>query len=305
MPPSRSPTPGRSATPERSSTPGRAPSVASDSPRVSDEQGSTWGAGAVLRRSSSKGSNGLLGSGESYALFRAAEVLQGVQSAKIRRVEDDIADLYLDDIYSASDAPWQLDRRDINGPHSSGDLPKDWLPDFWVSSDAGKVCFAPVEGGCPPGQYHKHVDGDWQRWATAEGAPGNVGGFHGCCIDTGQPGSQWTLVARLADFGLVMGRDAGLRVEFAALVRNDCEALVASVGVHDECRSLFCVDEVLLPSGKLLLADPAELPGLGAASGAAQDPPIDEAQEAMPVGDGPAVPCGLGAGYYPVMLSRQ
>lgn len=316
--PSRSPSPGRSLTPGRSSppvrasTPGRSStpggnSVCSDSPRVSDEQGSTWKATKPqLRRSPSVKSADAAPIREAYALFRPEEVLSGRQSAKLRRLEEDVVDLRLDDVYSALSNPWQLDRNDVNGPHSSGEWTDGVSPEYCVSSDTGRICFAPVSGRSETvqGQYHKTVTESWRSFTQQSEAPGNVGGFHGCCIDTGQPGTRWILVARLADFGMVMGREAGLRVEFAALVRNDCEALVASVGQHDECRSLFCVDELCLPSGRLLLADPAELPSLGTSSRQAAGSADEEEEEEEEVSVS-TVPCGLGAGYYPVVASRD
>lgn len=201
-----------------------------------------------------------------------------------------MADLRLDDIYGGLVMPWQVDRKDVNQPHGS-EWDADLSPDFWVSTDTGKVCFAPVPevgGGAlrEVGQHYKEVGGDWRLFPNTAEAPGNIGGFHACCARTSQTGTAWTLVAKLSDFGLVLGRDAGLRVEFAALVRDDCEAILASVGSHDECRSLFCVEQVVLPTGRLLLGDPAECTtGDGF--------------------DGPAVPSGMGAGYYPVFISRD
>lgn len=152
-----------------------------------------------------------------------------------------------------------------------------------------------VQKTASSGQYHKDVGKDWQLYEGK--APGNVGGFHSCCIDTGQPGSDWTLVARLADFGCVLDRTAGVRVEFAALVRNDSASLVASLGGHDECRALFRVADVHLPTGRVIMSDPADLQDF-ATSTSSKEP--DEAVE-----DGPCVPSGLGAGYYPVVLSRD
>eukprot|EP00444_Apocalathium_aciculiferum_P011162 CAMPEP_0183475776 /NCGR_PEP_ID=MMETSP0370-20130417/165364_1 /TAXON_ID=268820 /ORGANISM="Peridinium aciculiferum, Strain PAER-2" /LENGTH=372 /DNA_ID=CAMNT_0025668593 /DNA_START=89 /DNA_END=1203 /DNA_ORIENTATION=- len=271
----------------------------SDSPRIGEEQGSTWQPGPLQRVPAAASGP------ETYALFRPSEVLYGPNSSSIRRLEAEMVGVRLGDVYDALALPWQIDRKDVNGPFGS-----DWTeglePDFWVSTDTGKVCFAALEAtpsaSSPsssgpaahvdrPGQYHKEVGGPWQHFASSPEAPGDRGGFHCCVVSAGPAAAprsapSWTLVAKLADFGLAMGRDAGLRVEFAALVRDDCEALVASLGPHDECRSLFCVDEGLhLPAGTLLLADPAELADLG--------------------GDGPAVPSGLGAGRYPVYISKD
>lgn len=218
---------------------------------------------------------------ERYALFRAEEILR---STDLRRLEPGAEDLGFHEAYEAlvPRDQWYLERRNVNQPQAS-----DWAvaADFWCSSDSGKICFVPVS--LESGQYHKPVGEGWRL-----GSPGNVGGFHGCCIDTGQVGSDWTLVARVADFGLVLDRAAGLRVEFAALVRDDCESLVASLGSHDECRALFRVAKMSLPSGRVLLLDPADLHQLL--------PPSSDSVE-----DGPAVPSGLGAGYYPVVLSRD
>jgi len=98
------------------------------------------------------------------------------------------------------------------------------VPDFWTSTDSGKVCFAAVASDehclSTGGQYHKEVGGSWCHFPDKMSAPGNAGGFHGCCVDTLQPGSEWVLVAKLADFGLALGRDAGLRTEFIALIRS-------------------------------------------------------------------------------------
>eukprot|EP00929_Paragymnodinium_shiwhaense_P014721 TRINITY_DN122678_c0_g1_i1.p1 TRINITY_DN122678_c0_g1~~TRINITY_DN122678_c0_g1_i1.p1 ORF type:complete len:371 (+),score=64.53 TRINITY_DN122678_c0_g1_i1:105-1217(+) len=226
---------------------------------------------------------------EAFSVFSPKEVLSGRLSARLRRLEPDVVELRLDDIYGSMAPPWQLDRQDINGPHGTS-----WAsslePDFWVSTDTGKLCFAPAQDA-QAGQYHK-ADISWQCFTDASEAPGNAGGVHGCCIDTQLPNSQWTLVAKLADFGLALGRDAGVRVEFAALVRNDCDALIASMGVHDECRSLFMVEQIELPSGRVLIVDPAELNTAAVGSTGFQ-------------ADGPAVPSGLGAGYFPVIVSRD
>lgn len=263
-----------------------------ESPRlVEEEQGSTWTPGPLIREEASDGP-------EAYAMFQPGEVLSGANSAKLRRLEADVAALRLDDVYGALAAPWAVTRRDVNEQHGSI-WPEGAAADYWVSTDTGKVCVAavdpsssstaPVEGG----QYHKEVGDDWRRFAAADAhAPGNVGGFHCCCVDTAQPDSSWSLVAKLADFGLALGRDAGARVEFTALVRNDCEAILASFGSHDECRSLFLVEEVRLKSGRVLLVDPAEVRGSNATASDVE-------------GDGPAVASGLGAGYYPVVLSRD
>lgn len=217
----------------------------------------------------------------------------GAQSARLRRVEEEVAELRLDDVYGGLSMPWQVDRRDINGPHGT-EWPEGSPADLWVSTDSGSVCFAPA-AAAPPGQYHKAVGEEWRCYEPGS-APGNAGGFHCCCVDTAQPGASWSLVAKLADFGLALGRDAGLRVEFAALVRNDCDAIVASMGPHDECRSLFFVDQVELHDGRLSLVDPAEpWPEPQAAA---------EAEDAAEDG-GFCVPSGMGAGYYPVLLSRD
>lgn len=262
----------------RSPTP--PPPVAGDSPRVGDRQGSTWR--PEIRRVSQTRAQA-----ETYTLFRTTEIFAGERSARIRRLEAEMVNLQLGDVYDALALPWQVTRSDVNAPHGN-DWEEGLVPDFWVSTDTGKICFAPLADGAGQvsqhGQYHKTVGGEWQHFPTASRAPGNVGGFHACTVDTGQPGTSWTLIAKLADFGLALGRDAGLRTEFAALVRDDAEAVIASVGPHDECRSLFSVDQVTLERGSLLLADPAELAGLG---------------------DGPAVPSGIGAGYYPAFVSRD
>lgn len=236
-----------------------------------------------------------------------------------------MADLRLDDVYQGLAMPWQIDRRDVNGPHGNGfdavaapALEGDLASDFWVSTDTGKLCFAPVSGpgsatqASEPGQYYRKVDGIWQRCVALADTPGNVGGFHCCCIDTLQPGTDWALVAKLSDFGIVLGRDSGLRVEFAALVRNDCEGLVASGGLHDECRSLFLVDQVTLPSGRVVIADAAELLELGSQSPLTNGDRMATSDQRCVVFtgaegdlDGPVAPTGVGAGYYPVLVSRD
>lgn len=284
MPPrSPSPSPGiRSPTP---------PPIASDSPRVGDAQGSMWRPAPLQRVP------GPQDGAETYSFFRPEEVLSSPYSVRLRRLEAEVVDLRLDDVYEDMAMPWQVNRKDVNGPFGN-EWSHDTTPDFWVSTDTGKVCFAALQSigatsststpgaGQEQGQFHKEVGESWHHFAHgSKEIPGDVGGFHCCCVDTGKPDAAWTLVAKLADFGQVMGRDAGMRVEFAALVRDDCEAIIASVGPHDECRSLFCVDQVALPTGRLLLADPAELGELGC--------------------DGPAVPSGLGAGLYPVYISRD
>lgn len=235
---------------------------------------------------------------EKYALFTSEEIFSSVN---LRRLDAIAVEMLFEDAYALLTPDWYLDRRDVNQPHSS-----EWpffSPDFWCSSDSGKVCFLPVSDALAelvlPGQYHKAVGEDW-RCYDALGRPGNVGGFHGCCVDTGQPGSDWTLVARLADFGWVLDRAAGIRVEFAALVRNDSENLVASLGAHDECRALFRVADVRLPTGKLLLLDPADVNEFGGWRLPDRNASLD-----LLVEDGPAVPTGLGAGYYPVVLSSD
>lgn len=274
----------------RSPTP---PPVASDSPRVGDEQGSSWRPAPLVRVASVSSD-----APETYAMFRPDEVLSGPRSAAIRRLEAEMVGCSLDDIYSTLAMPWQIDRRDVNEPHGN-----DWdtlrtSPDFWISTDTGKLVFASVAEGDAalpglPGQHYKPVGKAWEHCADVTAAPGNVGGFHCCCVDTSQPGTRWTLVARLADFGVVVGREAGLRVEFAALVRSDCEGLVASVGPHDECRSLFLVEEMQLSGGGVLLVDPAEREELVVVAGEEE-------------GDGGIeVSAGMGAGYYPVFVSRD
>jgi len=281
----------REAAEMRSPTP---PPFRAESPSVGDEQGSTTRSSPLLCVDTPAGEP------EAYALFRPGELLSGERSAQLRRLEEDMVSLRLDDVYGALAMRWQVDRRDINDSHGN-EWDVDLYPDFWVSTDTGKLCFVlvPDTGHAlsEPGQYHKEVGGAWVRFADAMEAPGNCGGSHSCCIgivgDASGAASEWTLVAKLADFGQVLGRDAGLRTEFAALVRNDCEALIASVGPHDECRSLFCVDVITLPAGqvghRVVLADPAELTGVGGEGSA----------------DGPTAPSGMGAGYYPVFVSRD
>ncbi|CAJ1339757.1 unnamed protein product [Effrenium voratum] len=281
----------RTSTPESVQ---RSPSAGSDHPSLA-EQGGVWHAGPV---------HSSVDAEERYALFSPSEIFGG-RSADLRRLDAAATDMNFDDAYAASAETqelWHLDRRDVNQPHSSN-WPQS-APDYWCSSDAGKICFVPVSAAmkCAPGQYHKRVGEDWNHYRDAS-APGNLGGFHCCCVDTEQPGSNWTLVARLADFGLVLNRDAGVRVEFAALVRNDSDSLVASLGAHDECRALFRVDELTLPTGKLLLADPVDIADFAMPSHTAasyEDRGSDDG-----IDDGPAVPSGLGAGYYPVVLSRD
>ena len=236
---------------------------------------------------------------EKYALFTPAEIFS---SLNLRRLDAIAVDMPFADAYALLTPDWYLDRRDVNEPHSS-----EWAPfvaDFWCSSDSGKTCFLPVSDAVAqrilPGQYHKAVGEDWRFYSDGVASPGNVGGFHGCCVDTGQPGSTWTLVARLADFGLVLDRAAGVRVEFAALVRNDSENLVASLGAHDECRALFRIADVSLPTGKLLLIDPADVDQFSVCLPCGGDPPDEPVIE-----DGPCVPTGLGAGYYPILISRD
>jgi len=219
---------------------------------------------------------------ETYTLFRPGDVFTHARSTELRRLEPDMEGLRHGDIYEALVMPWQINRKDVNQPHGS-----EWDPslacDFWVSTDVGKISFSDADAR--HGQYHKAIGSEWQHYADVLEAPGNVGGFHACCVDTGQPDARWTLVAKLADFGIVLGRDAGVRVEFAALVRNDSESVVASTGVHDECRALFLVDEVTLPSGKLVLGDPTDIPEAGE--------------------NGSLVPSGMGAGWYPVFVSKN
>lgn len=251
-------------------------------PDVGDEQGSSCGM-PPLRLSGSPGQ-------ELCTLFRPGEVFTSPQSAQIRRIEEAMIHLQLDDVYEALVAPWQISRTDIHEPHGI-QWSAEVQPQYWVSTDVGKICFAAVQKECGlflPGQYYKPVDGEWEHFAGAKAAPRNVGGSHACCIDLGaQTNSTWTLAAKLSDYGLVLGREGGLRVEFAALVRNDCEAIVASVGSHDECRSLFPVDWITLHGGHLALVDPTELEGIGGDA------------------DGPVAPAGMGSGYYPVFVSRD
>eukprot|EP00434_Breviolum_minutum_P033860 symbB.v1.2.029959.t1/scaffold3328.1/size58959/4 len=277
----------------RSYRPQRSPSIGSDLPTLSD-QGAVW-------HSKPPQPLGQPRSAERYALLAPLELFgaKAEASAALRRVAPEAVELRLEEAYAAvAQEQWYLDRRDVNQPHCS-DWPS-FCPDFWCSSDSGKVCFLAVshdmvQKTASSGQYHKDVGKDWQLYEAK--APGNVGGFHSCCVDTGQPGSDWTLVARLADFGCVLDRTAGVRVEFAALVRNDSASLVASLGGHDECRALFRVADVHLPTGRVIMSDPADLQDF-ATSTSSKEP--DEAIE-----DGPCVPSGLGAGYYPVVLSRD
>lgn len=263
------------------------------SSRVDEAEGSQSASFSRILRADAEGDGP-----ETYALFSPDDVFASDRSVQLRRLDPSMADIQLEDVFQALVQPWQVDRKDVNGPHGN-----DWDPeieaDYWVSSDTGKVCFAAVPchawDSLATGQYYKEADAP--SWAHFEGgenpAPGNDGGFHCCCVDTGRqdPGSEeWTLVAKLSDFGMVLGREAGLRVEFAALVRSDSEALIVSMGPHDECRSLFLVDKVAMPAGRVVLADPAELSSLGDG-------------DSSPL-DGPAVPSGVGAGYYPVVVSR-
>lgn len=265
----------------------RSPSpLRAESPRVGDAQGSVTRSSPLIRTDVAKGP-------ETYSLFKPGDVFSDPRSAKLRRIEAEMANLRLDDIYNALIEPWQIDRKDINDAHGT-QWDSNAKANFWISSDSGKVCFAAIPSDehalAMGGQYHKDVGGSWKHFLASGDAPGNVGGFHGCCVDTLQPGSEWMLVVKLSDFGMALGRDAGLRAEFAALVRTDVEAVIASVGPHDECRSLFCVDQVTLPTGRVALVDPAELAVEG--SGAE-------------VADGLVAPTGLGAGYYPVVLSTD
>lgn len=273
----RAPSPARTPTP-RVATP--TSGEQGEPVLVGEEMDNFWGSVPVQRSEPVRGP-------ETYTLFRPDEIFCGPRSAQIRRLEEDVVDLRLDDIYSALVLPWQVDRKDVNCPHGT-QWDSKLTPDYWVSSDSGRLCFAPAPVGealSGAGQYHKAVGEEWSCYSGASDAPGNDGGFHCCTIDAGAPGDEWTLVAKLADFGVVLGRESGLRVEFSALVRSDSEALIASLGSHDECRSLFLVEQLRLPAGMLLVADPAEL--------------------AESTVDGPAVPSGLGAGCYPVFVSRD
>lgn len=272
--------PGRLRAPSPARTPAPTPGKPGEAVLVGEELENFWGSVPMQRSEPVKGP-------ETYTLLRPDEIFSGPRSAQIRRVEDDVVDLRLDDIYSALALPWQVDRKDVNAPHGT-----QWgsriAPDYWVSSDSGRICFAPAPTGealAGAGQHHKAIGDEWSCYSDAADAPGNDGGFHCCTIDVGMPEEQWTLVAKLADFGVVLGRESGLRVEFSALVRSGSEALIASLGAHDECRSLFLVEELTLPAGMLLVADPAECADHNV--------------------DGPAVPSGLGAGCYPVFVSRD
>lgn len=266
------------------------------------DQGGVWHTGSVQVASSD----------ERYALFTPPEIF-GKSGASLRRVDAEASDMSFDDAYEAlveTQDQWYLDRRDVNQPHSS-DWPS-FSPDFWCSTDCGKVCFHPVSDSSTSskasslgmGQYHKAVGEEWQCYG-AKTSPGNVGGFHSCCVDTGQPRSDWTLVARLADFGSALDRSAGIRVEFAALVRNDSESLAASLGTHDECRALFRVADVTLPTGKVLLTDPADVHYFVQSSATKIASSDAELSSNDCVDDGPCVPSGLGAGLYPVILSQD
>lgn len=281
--------------------PGRSPS--GELPSL--DQGAVWHSSVHMTHSSAD---------ERYALFTPDEIFSE-SSVNLRRIDVEAFGMQFDDAYAALVArqdQWYLDRRDINQPHSS-----DWpslSPDFWCSSDSGKICFLPLSecssmssrSSFPgAGQYHKAVGDEWRCHAPLT-SPGNVGGFHSCCVDTLQPGSQWILVARLADFGSVLDRSAGVRVEFAALVRSDSESLVASLGQHDECRALFRVANVTLPTGKVVLSDPADahyFAGPTAATSHSSSADLPSSEDC--VEDGPCVPSGLGAGFYPVILSRD
>lgn len=280
-------TSGRIAAP----SPGESTPRSRASPEVPEEQGGLFDAPQIEPVENLSGENG----NEVYTVLRPIDVLEGPHSAAIRHLDDDAVDLTLGDVLASSlGADWQLDRKDVNGPHGS-QWPPNVSASYWVGTDVGRIIFAPLLEGdafdlAEPGQYHQKVGEKWINWPANKiaDAPRNTGGFHCCCIDTGQPNTRWDLVAKLSDFGLVLGRSTGLRVEFAALIRSDAEALVASLGDHDECRGLVVVERnMLLPQGTVLIADSAEISGEPCSQGASD------------------VATGMGAGYYPVLVSHD
>lgn len=75
----------------------------------------------------------------------------------------------------------------------------------------------------------------WWRYKTGNEAPGNFGGFHKAVIDTEQPGTRWTLSAKMVVHHVMGQRLTG--PHFAALTRENYACFVSDKSaIKDQCR---------------------------------------------------------------------
>eukprot|EP00397_Hematodinium_sp_SG-2012_P034152 GEMP01036586.1.p1 GENE.GEMP01036586.1~~GEMP01036586.1.p1 ORF type:complete len:278 (+),score=49.27 GEMP01036586.1:124-957(+) len=170
---------------------------------------------------------------------------------------------------------------------------------MFVTTDVGKICFVPVTKEAARGQYLAY-DGK-----TSAGAPAlRSASSHFVVVDTEQPDSTWIQLAKVSDFGFVLEREAGRRVEFLTLVREDADAIIAASDSHDECRHLYKVSEtpISLPSGKVCIADILEDLELQPSFVFENMPGKNIASLGAPA---EGVSTGIGAGAYPVIESRD
>jgi hypothetical protein len=136
--------------------------------------------------------------------------------------------------------------------------------DLYVSTDVNTIRIE--ETDLSPGQYYKPHHGDgrgphnknkWLHFSDGRAAPGNVGGYHKAVVDTHQPGSTWTLSARV--IGANVGPyELGPQPVFAAVARVDYAGFKSdpSSPNKDQCRNhLKIADLPPLVTGKFLFQD--------------------------------------------------
>jgi len=188
------------------------------------------------------------------------------------------------------------DRFNVEQPHCQA-----WAEgkgDFYVSTDIAQLSFE--ETDLQAGQYYQSVSArktsqKWTRSSNGKAAPGNCGGFHKAVIDTEQPGTLWTLSARLVTTA-IFGQSFEGCAQFAAISRIDYNGFRSSVDPNkDQCRNHLKVSETIrLGTGKILIQDADNLiaraaPKKGTSSSTC---PKDIVHTPMD-------------GYYPIILHRD
>lgn len=148
-----------------------------------------------------------------------------------------------------------------------------------VSTDISTIVFEETQ--LPAGQY-------WRAPNTNEyikvPEATNIGGSHAVVVDTSQPGTSWSLVARAVD----CGSPFGIRIQFVALARSDATFISderRGNDSKDECRALMHVTDITLPTGRVFI--------------------IDAAHSALGTSDDTAVLTGIGDGFYPVQVEHD
>lgn len=184
------------------------------------------------------------------------------------------------------------DRFNVERPHCQA-----WAEgkgQFYTSTDIAQLSFD--ETNLQAGQYYQSVSarrnsGKWTRYSNTGSAPGNHGGFHKAVIDTEQPGTFWTLSARLVTTTIFGTAFEGC-AQFAAISRIDYNGFRSSNDPNkDQCRNHLKVSETKrMGTGKILIQDADNLMVRAASPGDTY--PKDIVHSPMD-------------GYYPITLHRD